>query len=741
MKKSLLIPAALLITISGISQQSRPKFTAPAVDMAAEWSAKLERMNRAEERTTIQSNVKPADMQAPALQRGSSMAPIVWNPISGSMNVYGVLVSSSKPLQYNNELGAVSFIHRKSPTYQPNPYPTPLGAETGAIVGMVTTNWGASWDSTCIWNDNNNWARYPQGGISNPVMTNTALSNAYIVATGPITQANTSLGWTGNYFASKSLSTFDNVASTTPNAQQFIPNQAPYGPVGRVDFARINFSATDDGKVRTLGAIYNTNGATATGFRGVRIVTGSFNSGVYTWTGDSLPVIVTTDSNDGTLNWIGGLYNQAWSEDGSIGYAWYYGCRTGATGNNIGYQPIVFKSTNGGAWTAINSIDFNDKAKFKKPVLDHLFPAFLDTASIIPFVDWREGVDGTVDANGQLHIMMTLWSASRSHPDSTGYAYTSFTNWDGETYSFIHGMTSLDDLFQTTGMDATQRMNRPYIYDFYTLSNGTWSVAVVDSMSSEAPGETSAADGFSDNPWNLVDGSKAGSDARFQMSRTPGGSKIIYTWAESDTNYTTQGRKWNHVNNVKARLLDVNPSFGVPAYSVHKAEYNLSNPLTGGVNPYVKDRAQMHNTSPVCAVTATAVGGYTVTLPIKVTNNQNTPMQQETPTVHWYTSAALEFTVATDDTKLDENTANGLTTILYPNPSAGNTHVQIDLAGGSKVSVTVLNSIGQVVSTTSADGQPGRNDISINTTGLANGIYIVQVRAGDSTASRKLIIE
>ena len=52
------------------------------------------------------------------------------------MNIYGMVIPYSKPLQWNDELNAVSFIHRKSPTYTMNP-PAASTAETGGIIAFV----------------------------------------------------------------------------------------------------------------------------------------------------------------------------------------------------------------------------------------------------------------------------------------------------------------------------------------------------------------------------------------------------------------------------------------------------------------------------------------------------------------------------------------------------------------------------------------------------------------------------
>jgi hypothetical protein len=411
---------------------------------------------------------------------------------------------------------------------------------------------------------------------------------------------------------------------------------------------------------------------------------------------------------------------------------WYYGSKASETGNSMGIQPIIYKTTNSGlTWSGFPSINFNDKATFKAPVLDHLFPAFNDTARILPFFNYVEGMEGTVDANDQLHIVTTLLSSNRSHPDSLFGPY-SFPNWDGETYAYAHGLADLSPY------DATVRMNRPYIYDFYSTASG-WKVAIVDSMGSEAPGERSTDDGFADNPWDATGGTtntKVNSEARLQLSRTPGGSKILFTWSESDSGFTNQGRKWNHVNNVHVRMLDVNPSFNTPAYAVHAAEYNI----TEGI-PYIKGRAQMHQTSPRCAVTLTTPTSYTVTLPIKVSNNQSNPMAQLNPVTHWYTSAALEFTVQVDTTGISEMSRAELTSELYPNPAIQVANVKVLLNNPAKIEVVVRNIMGQTLGTSAINGQEGENRILLNTEGLGAGIYLVNISAGNASTTKKLIIE
>src|SRR5688500_10244341 len=103
MKKKFLLHAAVMMGLTTLAQQGSPGIRSSMVDMADEYSVMLERMNNAEKNATAKSPVKGAVNVQPVFKKSNPLAPIVWNPISASMNVYGVLYSSSKPLHYNNE--------------------------------------------------------------------------------------------------------------------------------------------------------------------------------------------------------------------------------------------------------------------------------------------------------------------------------------------------------------------------------------------------------------------------------------------------------------------------------------------------------------------------------------------------------------------------------------------------------------------------------------------------------------
>jgi hypothetical protein len=702
MKRHLLFCAGMILGICVNAQQNGRM--QPAVNLAERLAVKYSFGNSPVELDSKSSTIF-TEPQQPLSTLKSSSAAIQWNAISGSMNIFGVLYSNQRALQYNDELKTVTFVHRKSNTYSPSPFPSPdPGATSGAIVTQVSTNWGATWDSTCIWNNNANWARYPQGGVYNPP-GNTNPTNAYIVGTGPVTDG---ANWVGNFFASKKLDVFDNVASAVPNAQQYISNTAP-SSVGKVDYAYLDFTATDDGVVRALGTILSGQGSGT--FEGARIIKGSFNSGVFNWTGDSIGPAANTNANGAWEAYS--RPGMAWNETGDVGYVWFIGSKQGATGNNRGYQPIVYKTTNSGnSWSLMSSIDFNNN-QFNS-VLNRLYPTADDPGSTIPFFWWPEGIDGTVDKNNRLHLVSTLVSTQTSSNVLSAYGFSSSI--DGETgYAFDH-----------------DSLAKPLIYDFTETALG-WDVLLIDSIATEGPGTASNQSGYQLNPWDgdASSGDKVECDSRIQLSRTPDGQYIVYTWAESDPLFTSGGKRWNQLPNIKARVRNVNNQ------SVEPTQQNLTG--LSGTNPMVKNRAHMLQISPKCDFIKPDANNSILTVPMKVSNNQNTPLKQLEPNVHWYASASV-FTISTIGVR-ENASLSAESTLLFPNPASMSTNLVVNLKNSSSVEITLLNNLGQSIKTITRKGSVGDNLFALELSGLSSGIYLVSVRAAESQLVKKLVIE
>jgi hypothetical protein len=230
------------------------------------------------------------------------------------------------------------------------------------------------------------------------------------------------------------------------------------------------------------------------------------------------------------------------------------------------------------------------------------------------------------------------------------------------------------------------------------------------------------------------------SSARIQASRTYDGKYLVYTWAESDTNFTNPvGYKWNSVPDIKAR------AFNVTSGQFSSNKINITKPSSGS-NPLVASHAQMHFSSPVCPkadVCANTPTAYTITLPITVSNNQNIPLAQLQSNTHWYSAAKLAFGQPCIIDGVGENPLNKISGFnLFPNPASGIVGLNMDLRDNAKVKVSVFNAVGQLVKTINVDGQAGENAVTLNIAGMPSGIYIVKAEAnGNSGITKKLIIE
>ncbi|WP_264792805.1 fibronectin type III domain-containing protein [Aureispira anguillae] len=76
---------------------------------------------------------------------------------------------------------------------------------------------------------------------------------------------------------------------------------------------------------------------------------------------------------------------------------------------------------------------------------------------------------------------------------------------------------------------------------------------------------------------------------------------------------------------------------------------------------------------------------------------------------------------------------------LFPNPTAHNAFVALDLVEQAEVQINIINSIGQVVESKNL-GTVQSETVELNTAALASGIYMVQFNIGQEQVTRKLII-
>lgn len=98
----------------------------------------------------------------------------------------------------------------------------------------------------------------------------------------------------------------------------------------------------------------------------------------------------------------------------------------------------------------------------------------------------------------------------------------------------------------------------------------------------------------------------------------------------------------------------------------------------------------------------------------------------------------IEFIVL-DPLSNQELSLEGLN--LYPNPASDNVNLSFGLAESTKLQVTIYNMLGQAVKSVNAQTYgAGNHTLEINTAGITNGMYFVNISDGDATVARKLTI-
>lgn len=618
---------------------------------------------------------------------------------TGSMNVFGILASESKPLNYYPSLNAVTFIHQKSPTYMPT-----SNGNSGSIVGMYTTNNGTTWDSTCIWANSADLARYPQGGIYNP-LGNTNINNAYMVGMGPVTNGSS---WTGNWYASKSLSGAG-TASPGFDVQSVINGVSS---IKKHHFSRHSFTSIESGLVRSMATLLNDPDATTLstyGVRGAAMVKGQFNAGAFVWSVDSFIPPVETNI-PGNYKYLNETALQAWNNDGTVGYVVMLGVRTGGTIGMRSFQPIVYKTTNSGSsWTLLPANDFT--SGWYTHLMNRIWPINTSSTTKIPYFSTNEGWDVTVDLSNNLHIACTVLGAYSSHMDSLDYHFTFGT----EQYDYPY----------------TGSFRYPTIYDFRTLSSGGWHYVIVDSMGTEGPSGISGYPGYNNNVWLDGSGGKLDLSARIQMSKSADGKKIIYTWTESDS--IIVGLKWNVYPDIKMRAID---------YSVgnYTTRFNVTTSVTNA-----DQQAYFHYTSPV------AIGNSFSTLEVPFTLSHNNIQDGSVPIDHYYLkSAALaagSFTIPTQClvgitpcAGINENSSKLFSEFtISPNPTSDLMMIKFNASSAEVIELNLLDVTGRIIRTLSFSPVIGENELRLQTDELSQGVYLVNLKSSKEGRTIRVI--
>ncbi len=372
----------------------------------------------------------------------------------------------------------------------------------------------------------------------------------------------------------------------------------------------------------------------------------------------------------------------AMADNGMDGYISVIGHDSwGFSADSVNYI-TVYKTTDGGAtWNGPYDVIFHN--------VDPLFgsPGLLYTTGFEH--------DAVVDGSGNLHIAVAIGPAG-----SSGF--------------------SINTGAGTWG-----------IFDVYTTDGGlTWCAKLL--------GMPATFRGTFGDP-NDATNQELNEDSRPQVSRTWDGSKLFFSWFDTDT--TTFSGLGNAYPNWFCVGYDVATGNTTQVTNFTAATSADASAMYTMVSYYVLDNAGTYTIPAVyCLLNGTAPSGAPL----------GTGVQTNFTYISGATFADADFTNATTCTSLDATSAGVYTQTAgpltvssnYPNPVTGLTNFDIFLLNNTDVTVEVTNVMGQVMySSVYHNMNSGKHKLTIDASEYAAGVYNYTVKMAGFQVSKQMVVK
>jgi Secretion system C-terminal sorting domain len=92
-------------------------------------------------------------------------------------------------------------------------------------------------------------------------------------------------------------------------------------------------------------------------------------------------------------------------------------------------------------------------------------------------------------------------------------------------------------------------------------------------------------------------------------------------------------------------------------------------------------------------------------------------------------------------TSVESIFARGISTMVFPNPTSGNSFITYTLSTPATVSIALYDVLGnKLQQLVNGDQQQGEHNATLDTDKLASGVYVLQIRAGDQMAEEKIVV-
>lgn len=636
-------------------------------------------------------------------------------PFTSGPNAFGVGggVTTYKQtcLTYNKDLNCYLWTHRRSADW----------ANTNTMSsGSIQSTWlnvaTGVWDSTILYYEPtaSNPGRYPTGTFWNPP-GNTSIAGTWVVGSGPDLVGNGS--FTGTWYASRQLK---NTSADQVNPGVDMNYQTGSGSALLGNTVFMNYDMSQSGWRCYVGGELNdtTTSGNASNIAVKGGVIGIYHGGSNTWSHDSIiPGYYFNRNGSGNGYATDGEGGRlCFGPDGLTGY-WVAQGRLATNYNNSAdsmLSPIVYKTVDGGAtWAPI--LQGYDWSKGHPELLKNT-GVLLGGGTKHFVTNYKHGVDVACDANGYLHLVCTMETPYKDGAEKDSLAFT---------YTYSHNYNT----------------HRPIMWDLMT-DGSCWKTMMIDSIVSSYVGDdpstdsTAAFSPIANGTTFLPYG------ARLQVTRSFDGTKIIYSWADSDPSVT-------------GTIFNSQPDIWMKALDLTTGKVTASTNVTNGIGMcffhMASDIAHFDNTSnkwvaPVVYTVPRAsvsAGVYDGTAPsdhywvncgqfgsADFTTAATVNMDMNNMSA-WQCSSAI----GVQTHSLESSVSN------FPNPFNGTTNIVVKLEHASAINVNVYDAIGNLVFSKKVNGNVGENTIVVDGSSFASGVYHYTVSTGYEKVTKKMIVQ
>ena len=617
----------------------------------------------------------------PAVNYKSTDAISIIN-IGTSANAYGVANGGKSNLMVNNDINAISCIHRMGGVLDPGGYSGDLGYDISLDGGMTWNTMNEIY--TAKQNAGGEYyldaARYPHNGIYNPA-GNTDPDNAYIAYYAATIGASNGVTWGGLCWGS------GNIGVPTDTTYNFI-NTVP--ATGIYHYVPQGFTVAKDGDFWGVDGNKNwTSGAQV--YMGSLILTrGVWDTDVMGFEATHILLEMTGPPDAAPSD-----YKVEFSPDGQTGYvvsAMDIGEVPVSSGQS--YYPVLFRTTDAGLnWSDPIPVALAGEDGISG-ILNFLADAEIAELYDPPYPDREQipfttsfDLDISVDHFGNPHIAAVVGVTGST------------------AYSIVSGRSAVSGyLFAGSFLISSNDMGE----------EGSWTARLLGRPSN-----------FRGTFGELTE------DNRIQIARDKSGTKMFVGWSDTDTTISSE----NNAPDIWCRGYDIltnaltadamgNPE---PTNVTWGSEATFQAYFFGMANEAFDD----------------GLGVYTVPLLYQELAGGDPAVGVQFKYITDFKFTDADFTVVGIEDHLPMVLlANMEVSQVMPNPATAKARLAITLNEPASVSGRITNMMGQQVSTLPARLLlAGSNELMLDVSSLSAGIYFCTLNSGNESVTRKMIVK